>query len=50
MVQPSMPPGGGTRLTCRQIGSYARAQQLLQQGHSYLDGDGDGEACERLRG
>lgn len=50
MVQPSMPAGGGTRLTCRQIGSYARAQQLLQQGHSYLDGDGDGEACERLRG
>jgi micrococcal nuclease len=49
-VQPSMPAGGGTRLTCRQIGSYARAQQLLQQGHINLDGDGDGEACERLRG
>ena len=31
-------------------GSYAQAQVLLQQGHSYLDGDGDGEACEGLRG
>ena len=39
----------GPRLTCRQIGSYARAQELLRQGHSYLDGDGDGEACESLR-
>ena len=26
-----------------------RAQQLLAQGHRYLDGDGDGEACESLR-
>jgi endonuclease YncB( thermonuclease family) len=39
----------GPRLTCRQIGSYARAQELLRQGHGYLDGDGDGEACESLR-
>ena len=41
----------GPRLTCRQIGSYARAQELLRQGYSYLDGDGDGdgEACESLR-
>ena len=48
------PPGptaapAGPRLTCRQIGSYARAQELLRQGYSYLDGDGDGEACESLR-
>ncbi|MCP9928815.1 thermonuclease family protein [Cyanobium sp. CH-040] len=39
---------GGRRYTCRQIGSSARAQQLLRQGHTYLDGDGDGEACESL--
>ena len=37
------------RYRCREIGSYARAQELLRQGHSYLDGDGDGEACESLR-
>jgi hypothetical protein len=37
----------GSRLRCKEIGSYARAQELLQQGHAYLDGDG--EACESLR-
>ncbi|MEB3200560.1 MAG: thermonuclease family protein [Synechococcaceae cyanobacterium] len=41
--------GGGRRHRCREIGSRARAQELLRQGHSYLDGDGDGEACESLR-
>ena len=40
---------GGRRYRCKQIGSHARAQQLLRQGHNYLDGDGDGEACEALR-
>jgi endonuclease YncB( thermonuclease family) len=40
----------GRRYTCKQIGSYAQAQVLLRQGHRYLDGDGDGEACESLRG
>ncbi len=40
---------GGRRYSCREIGSYARAQQLLGQGHSYLDGNGDGVACESLR-
>lgn len=39
----------GVRYRCREIGSYARAQQLLRQGHTYLDGNGDGEACESLR-
>jgi endonuclease YncB( thermonuclease family) len=39
----------GPRLRCKEIGSYARAQELLRQGHGYLDGDGDGEACESLR-
>jgi endonuclease YncB( thermonuclease family) len=40
----------GRRYACSQIGSYAQAQVLLRQGHRYLDGDGDGEACEGLKG
>ncbi|MFM7314901.1 MAG: thermonuclease family protein [Cyanobium sp.] len=36
------------RLRCRGIGTHARAQELLHQGHAELDGDGDGEACESL--
>jgi endonuclease YncB( thermonuclease family) len=40
----------GRRYTCSQIGSYAQAQLLLRQGHRYLDGDGDREACESLKG
>ena len=40
---------GGLRHRCKEIGSYAKAQELLRQGHSYLDGNGDGEACESLR-
>ena len=40
---------GGRRYRCKEIGSYAKAQELLAQGHSYLDGNGDGEACESLR-
>ena len=48
--EPSPRPAGMTqRLTCRQIGNHARAQELLRLGHSHLDGDGDGEACEALR-
>lgn len=39
----------GRRWRCREIGSYRQAQLLLRQGHHYLDGDGDGEACESLR-
>jgi len=37
------------RYRCREISSWSKAQELLRQGHSYLDGDGDGEACESLR-
>ena len=37
------------RYRCREIGSWSKAQELLKQGHGYLDGDGDGEACESLR-
>jgi endonuclease YncB( thermonuclease family) len=40
---------GGLRYHCKDIGSYARAQELLRQGHTYLDSNGDGEACESLR-
>jgi endonuclease YncB( thermonuclease family) len=40
---------GGRRYRCKEIGSYARAQELLRQGHTYLDCNGDGEACESLR-
>ncbi len=49
--------GGGASSTrptikkyrCAEIGSWSKAQDLLKQGHSYLDGDGDGEACESLK-
>lgn len=41
-------PGGRT-CRCKEIGSYQQAQVLLRQGHTDLDGNGDGEACERLR-
>ena len=40
---------GGRRYRCKEIGSYARAQELLRQGHTYLDSNRDGEACESLR-
>lgn len=40
---------GGRRTSCKEIGSYERAQELLRQGHTYLDGNGDGQACESLR-
>ena len=40
---------GGHRYRCSEISSYAKAQELLRQGHSYLDSNGDGEACEALR-
>jgi len=49
--------GGGASTTgtssskyrCREIGSWSKAQDLLRQGHTYLDRDGDGEACESLK-
>jgi endonuclease YncB( thermonuclease family) len=34
---------------CKEIGSWSKAQDLLKQGHTYLDRDGDGEACESLK-
>jgi endonuclease YncB( thermonuclease family) len=39
---------GGRRYSCKEIGSYARAQELLRQGHTYLDSNRDGEACEAV--
>ena len=41
--------GSSRKYRCKDIGSWSRAQQLLAEGHRYLDGDGDGEACESLR-
>ena len=51
LIALAAPAGGysGRKLTCRQIGSFARAQELLRQGHIYLDKNGDGVACESLR-
>jgi len=40
---------GGRRYRCSEISSHAKAQELLRQGHTYLDGDGNGEACASLR-
>ncbi len=37
------------RYRCKEIKSWNAAQELLSQGHSYLDRDKDGEACESLR-
>ena len=46
-------PGGSSvssgKYRCKEIGSWDKAQTLLKQGHTYLDRDGDGEACESLR-
>jgi len=40
--------GGGARYYCKNL-SHQEAQRLLSQGHTYLDRDGDGEACEGSR-
>lgn len=40
---------GGRRYRCSEIGSFARAQELLHQGHTYLYGNGEGVAFESLR-
>jgi len=45
----SASPSPGRRWYCANIGSWERPQQLLREGHIYLDGDSDGEACEALR-
>ena len=48
-VIPDGTTGGGRRYRCQEIGSYVRAQEFLHQGHSYLDSNGDGAACESLK-
>ncbi len=52
-VGSSMSSGGGapssSKYRCKEIGSWSKAQDLLRQGHIYLDRDGDGEACESLK-
>jgi len=52
-VESSASPSGSAsssgRYRCKEIGSWSRAQELLRQGHTYLDRDGDGEACESLK-
>ena len=46
---PQAAQSSGAKITCKHIGTFARAQELLRQGHSYLDRNGDGVACEGLR-
>jgi len=41
--------GSSAKYRCKEIGSWDKAQVLLKQGHTYLDRDGDGEACESLK-
>ena len=45
--------GSGTqrsrRYRCSEISNWMKAQELLKQGHTYLDQDKDGEACESKR-
>jgi hypothetical protein len=48
-VLPDGTTPGGRRYRCREIGFYARTQDLLRQGHTDLVSNGDGEACESLR-
>lgn len=38
-----------TRYTCDEINDSREAQQLLAEGHTYLDKDGDGVACDSLQ-
>jgi len=48
-ITPSSSSRPSGRYRCAQVGSWGKAQELLKQGHTYLDGDRDGEACEGLR-
>jgi len=38
-----------SRYRCGEIGYWSRAQDLLRQGNTYLDRDGDWEACDSLK-
>ncbi|MFS6826144.1 hypothetical protein [Cyanobium sp. ATX-6F1] len=48
LVAPGSVPDG-RKYRCKEIGAYQQAQLPLRQGHTYLDSNGDGEACESLR-
>jgi len=42
-------PAQPKKWTCGEIGDFDRAQAFLRWGHTYLDRDGDGIACEGLK-
>ncbi|HWQ15864.1 MAG TPA: excalibur calcium-binding domain-containing protein [Roseiflexaceae bacterium] len=49
---PSSPPQRrfpSRRMTCSEFATWEEAQAALAEGHTELDRDGDGEACESLR-
>jgi hypothetical protein len=46
---PDSSSAGSGKYLCKGIGSWDKAQVLLKQGHTYLDRDGDGEACESMK-
>jgi endonuclease YncB( thermonuclease family) len=49
-TKPSGSSSGSTKkFRCSDFKTYAQAQGALKQGHTYLDKDGDGSACESLR-
>jgi endonuclease YncB( thermonuclease family) len=48
-ILPASRGPAGQRYTCQKIGSYAKAQQLLRQGQTCLDLNGNGVPCESLR-
>ena len=52
-LQQLVPVGSNVQIKVGDTDRYgrtvARAQELLREGHTYLDRDGDGEACESLK-
>ena len=42
-------PSPSGKYRCKDIGSWDKAQVLLKQGHTYLDRNDDGVACESLK-
>ena len=48
-TESNIPMYAGSRvITCSQLSSRTEAKQWLDQGHTYLDADGDGNPCESL--
>jgi endonuclease YncB( thermonuclease family) len=43
------PSSSTKKFRCSDFKTYAQAQAALKQGHTYLDKDGDGYACESLK-